>query len=88
IQEEVAGACEMLGLDPLYVANEGLFVAFVASEIAARCIELIQKWEHGSEAAIIGKVVKDHPEKVVLNSSIGGRRVLANASGELLPRIC
>lgn len=88
IQEEVAGACEMLGLDPLYVANEGLFVAFVASEKAAGCIEFIQKWEHGSEAAIIGKVVMDHPGKVVLNSSIGGRRVLANASGELLPRIC
>ena len=88
IQEEVAGACEMLGLDPLYVANEGLFVAFVASEKAAGCIEFIQKWEHGSEAAIIGKVVMDHPGKVVLNSSIGGRRVLAKASGELLPRIC
>ncbi|NBC03337.1 MAG: hydrogenase expression/formation protein HypE [Bacteroidetes bacterium] len=88
VEDEVAGACEMLGLDPLYVANEGLFVAIVDAEIADECLDLLQKWEHGSSAAIIGEVTEDHPNKVVLHSSIGGRRVLAQASGELLPRIC
>ncbi len=88
VEDEVAGACEMLGLDPLYVANEGLFVAIVEAEIAKDCMDLLQKWEHGSNAALIGEVTEDHPFKVVLHSSIGGRRVLAQASGELLPRIC
>jgi len=88
IQEEVAGACEMLGLDPLYVANEGLFLAIVEGDKAVECLELIQQWEHGSEAAIIGKIVDEHKGKVVMQSRIGGRRVIPNASGELLPRIC
>ncbi|MDZ7717437.1 MAG: hydrogenase expression/formation protein HypE [Balneolaceae bacterium] len=88
VEDEVAGACEMLGLDPLYVANEGLFVAIVDAEIAEECIELIRKWEYGSSAVAIGKVTEDHPGKVVLHSAIGGRRVLAQATGELLPRIC
>ena len=88
IEEEVAGACEMLGLDPLYVANEGLFIAIVESDKADECMQLIQKWEHGTHAAIIGKIVDDHQGKVVMQSRIGGRRVIPNASGELLPRIC
>lgn len=88
VEDEVAGACEMLGLDPLYVANEGLFVAIVDAEIAKECVDVIQKWEHGSSAAMIGEITEDHPVKVVMHSSIGGRRVLAHASGELLPRIC
>lgn len=88
VEDEVAGACEMLGLDPLYVANEGLFVAIVDAEVAKECLNLIHNWEHGSSAAMIGEVTEDHPLKVVMHSSIGGRRVLAQASGELLPRIC
>lgn len=88
IEEEVAGACEMLGLDPLYVANEGLFLAIVEGDKAAECLDLIQKWEHGSDAAIVGKIVDEHQGKVVMQSRIGGRRVIPNASGELLPRIC
>ena len=88
VEDEVAGACEMLGLDPLYVANEGLFVAIVDAEIAEECIERIRKWEYGSSSVAIGKVTEDHPGKVLLHSAIGGRRVLAQATGELLPRIC
>ncbi len=88
VEEEVAGACEMLGLDPLYVANEGLFIAIVEGDKADECMKIIQKWEHGTQAAIIGNIVEDHPGKVVMHSQIGGRRVIPNASGELLPRIC
>ena len=88
VEDEVSGACEMLGLDPLYVANEGLFVAIVDAEIAEECVEFIRKWEYGSNAATIGIVTEDHPFKVVLHSAIGGRRVLSQATGELLPRIC
>ena len=88
IEDEVAGACEMLGLDPLYVANEGLFVAIVDKSKAADCLNLIHKQEPGSKAIQIGEVTMEHPGKVVLNSTIGGRRVLAKATGELLPRIC
>lgn len=88
VEDEVAGACEMLGLDPLYVANEGLFVAIVERTKAAKCLKLIHDLEPGSKAAQIGEVTEEHAGKVVLKSSIGGRRVLAKATGELLPRIC
>ena len=88
IEDEVAGACEMLGLDPLYVANEGLFVAIVDGAKAMDCLNLIHKLEPGSMATQIGEITVEHPGKVVLKSTIGGRRVLAKATGELLPRIC
>ena len=88
IDDEVDGACEMLGLDPLYVANEGLFIAVVDSSCADQCLEAIKKWEFGEQASIIGTVTDEHTRQVVLNSQIGGRRVLPQASGELLPRIC
>ncbi len=88
IEDEVGGACEMLGLDPLFVANEGLFVAVVESDQAGHCLQIIQEWEHGKNAAIIGAITEEHARNVVLNSTIGGRRVLPQTSGELLPRIC
>ncbi len=88
IEDEVAGACEMLGLDPLYVANEGLFVAIVDRAKSKDCLDLIHKLEPGSMATQIGEITMEHPGKVVLKSTIGGRRVLAKATGELLPRIC
>ncbi|MEM7655679.1 MAG: hydrogenase expression/formation protein HypE [Bacteroidota bacterium] len=85
---QVAGACEMLGLDPLYVANEGIFLAWVAAEQAEACLAALRQLPHGEEAAIIGQMVSDHPGKVLLNSSIGGRRVVNKIIGEQLPRIC
>jgi len=88
MDEQVAGACEMLGLDPLYVANEGVFIAMVAPEIADEALALLKTLEYGENAAIIGEVVDDHPGKVIIRSRIGGSRVVHMAVGEQLPRIC
>jgi hydrogenase expression/formation protein HypE len=88
VEEEVHGACEMLGLDPLYVANEGLFVSVVEASVADAFISYLKNWEHGCMAAVIGEVVPEHPKQVVLNSNIGGRRVVNMLAGEQLPRIC
>lgn len=88
ILEEVEGACELLGLDPLYVANEGVFTAVVEPGIAESFVEILRKQEHGVQAQIIGEVVEAHPRQVVLHSEIGGRRVVNMLTGEQLPRIC
>ena len=88
ILDEVAGACELLGLDPLYVANEGVFLAIVAADSANRFTGMLQTLDYGGSAAIIGEVTTQHPGQVVLTSSIGGRRVVSMLVGEQLPRIC
>jgi hydrogenase expression/formation protein HypE len=88
IAAQVEGACEMLGLDPLYVANEGVFIAIVENETAEKIISMIQSEEHGKEAAIIGYINNDTRGKVLLKSNIGGRRVINYLTGEQLPRIC
>lgn len=88
VGEEVAGACELLGLDPLYVANEGIFIAAVAPEIAPAFLNALRNLESGPGAALIGEAVESHPGQVVLHSRIGGRRVVNRLVGEQLPRIC
>ncbi len=88
VEEEVAGACEMLGLDPLYVANEGLFVAVVSPVAADPLLQRLRQWEHGVMANIVGEVTTDHIKQVVMKSNIGGRRVVNMLAGEQLPRIC
>jgi len=88
VEEEVEGACEMLGLDPLYVANEGLFVAVVDNSIAEVFLQRIKEWEHGTMASMVGQVRTDHPKQVLMKSNIGGRRVVNMLAGEQLPRIC
>jgi hydrogenase expression/formation protein HypE len=88
IWEEVRGACEILGLDPLYVANEGKCLALVAPEAADAVLAAIRSHPLGQEAAIIGSVVAEHPGRVFLRSRIGGMRVVDMLSGEQLPRIC
>ena len=88
IRDAVLGACEMLGLDPLYVANEGKLIAIVERSVAERALAALRGHPLGAEAAIIGEVVADHPGKVVMKSRIGGTRVVAMMSGEQLPRIC
>lgn len=88
VDTRVDNVCEMLGLDPLYVANEGVFAAFVDPGIAEAFVEKLRSLEHGTDAVIIGEVVESHPGKVVLHSAIGGKRVVNMAVGEQLPRIC
>lgn len=88
IDDQVASACELLGLDPIYVANEGLFVAFVKETIAEDFIKCLKEDINGSNATIIGTVTKDHPNQVIMESAIGGKRVVSMLPGEQLPRIC
>jgi hydrogenase expression/formation protein HypE len=88
VDTRVDNVCEMLGLDPLYVANEGVFAAFVEPSIADAFVDKLKTLEHGAKAVIIGEVVEAHPGKVVLHSAIGGKRVVNMAVGEQLPRIC
>ena len=88
IGEEVKGACEILGLDPLYVANEGKLVAFVDPDAADRVLAAMQRHPLGKAAAVIGEVVADHTGTVVMKTRIGSRRVVDMLSGEQLPRIC
>jgi hydrogenase expression/formation protein HypE len=88
VDEQVEGACEMLGLDPLYVANEGIFLAVVKKEIADEFLKQLLPDLNGANAAIIGDVTTQHPGKVILKSRIGGSRVVNYLTGEQLPRIC
>lgn len=88
VEGMVEGACEMLGLDPLYVANEGIFLAVVSKDQAHDVVEELRKFEEGKFATIIGNVTSEHPGKVILKSSIGGRRVVNMLPGDQLPRIC
>ncbi len=88
IDEQVDGACEMLGLDPLYVANEGLFMAVVNKEIADDFLAVLKLDSNGINAAIIGNVTAENPGKVILKSRIGGKRIVNYLTGEQLPRIC
>ncbi|MDP2089763.1 MAG: hydrogenase expression/formation protein HypE [Flavobacteriaceae bacterium] len=88
IEKQVAAACEILGLDPLYVANEGVFIAIVDAEIEQEIIQLMQLDENGRNAISIGEMVSAHPNKVVLHSIIGGKRIVSPLVGEQLPRIC
>ena len=88
LRPEVNAACEMLGLDPFYVANEGKLVAIVAAKEAEAVLEAMHGHEYGKDAVIIGKVVEAHPGLVTAKTSIGGMRVVDVPAGELLPRIC
>ncbi len=88
IGDEVRGACEILGLDPLYVANEGKCLVVVAPEVAENVLAAMRSHPLGQEAAIIGEVVDDHPGHVFMRSRVGGMRVVDMLSGEQLPRIC
>ncbi len=88
MRPEVHAACEMLGLDPLYVANEGKLIAVVPPDEAAGVLETMRQHPLGKNAADIGQVVNDHAGLVILKSLIGGERVVSMLAGEQLPRIC
>ena len=88
VRPEVHAACEMLGLDPLYVANEGKLVAVVPPEDADRLLEVMRAHPLGKDAAVVGRIVADHPGLVTLRSVVGGERVVSLLAGEQLPRIC
>lgn len=84
----VAAACEMLGLDPLYVANEGMLVALVAGDHAAAVVATLRGHPLGRDATVVGRVVQQHPAMVIIRSRIGGSRVVDMLPGDQLPRIC
>jgi hydrogenase expression/formation protein HypE len=88
VLDGVRGACEILGIDYLYAANEGKLVAVVPAGIAGDVLSAMRDHPLGAEAVLIGKVVGDHPGRVVMNTPIGGTRILDMMSGEQLPRIC
>lgn len=88
VRSEVMAACEMLGLDPLFIANEGKLVAFVPEAHAEAVLGVMRSHPYGKDATIIGRVVADHPGMVLAKTPIGGTRVVDLPAGELLPRIC
>ena len=88
VDKAVAAACELLGFDPLYIANEGKLVAVVAPEDAKDVLNKIKQDKYGADAMIIGEVVPEHPGKVVMKTALGASRIVDIPVGELLPRIC
>jgi hydrogenase expression/formation protein HypE len=88
VKEGVKGACEILGYDPLYLANEGKMVAVISPEAAEKAVDTLRSDGLGREAVIIGEVTAEHPGKVVLHTTLGGRRLVDRLTGDMLPRIC
>jgi hydrogenase expression/formation protein HypE len=88
VREEVRGACEMLGLDPLYVANEGKLIAIVAAEEAEALLDAARRHPLGTNAQLIGTVTEKHPGLVTLRTPLGTMRIVDMLSGDQLPRIC
>jgi len=88
VQETVQSACEILGLDPLYVANEGRFAVFVPAAQAVATLDVLKKVEVSQGSVVVGRVEESPGRTVVLQSRIGGNRVVDMLSGEQLPRIC
>ena len=88
IRDEVRGACEILGLDPLYVANEGKLVAVVPANQSERALTALRSHPLGKNAAIVGTVASTRPRVVTMRTALGSERVVAMLAGEQLPRIC
>ena len=88
VAANVASACDILGLDPLYSANEGKLIAVVTADRAEEALKILKKHRYGLNAAIIGEVTDRYAGKVVLKTPIGGNRILSKLSGAQLPRIC
>ena len=88
VKPEVAGACELLGFDPLYLANEGKLLAFVSPDCADAVLKVMRSDPCGTDADVVGEVVTDYPGKVFMKTRIGGKRIVDMLAGEQLPRIC
>ncbi|MCF6235097.1 MAG: hydrogenase expression/formation protein HypE [Gammaproteobacteria bacterium] len=88
VRDETQGACELLGLDPLYIANEGKLVCICPKESAKNLLNIMQQHPLGKDAVIIGQVVEDRQQLVVMKTTFGGQRVVDWLAGEQLPRIC
>ena len=88
VKDEVSGICELLGFDPLYIANEGKLLAFIKADSADEVLKIMRKDEFGKDACIIGEVISDNPGSVFMQTSIGGTRIVEMLTGEQLPRIC
>jgi hydrogenase expression/formation protein HypE len=84
----VKAMCELLGFDPLHIANEGKALIVASEKDGSKILEILKNNELGRKSAIIGRVVADHPGKVVLKNETGGRRIVDSLSGDQLPRIC
>ncbi len=88
VHQSVSAACEMLGFDPLYVANEGKLVAMVSPAHAEEILKAMKRNRYGSESVIIGEVVSGHAGRVTMKTLLGASRIVDMLTGELLPRIC
>ena len=88
VRPQVRAACDMLGLEPLYCANEGKLLAVVAREDAEKVLTAMRQTEAGRDAAVIGRVTAERPGKLVMRTIPGGRRILQKLAGAQLPRIC
>jgi hydrogenase expression/formation protein HypE len=88
VREQVNGLCEIYGFNPLYLANEGKVLMIVAPESAELAIKMMQRYDTGKEARMIGTITSDNPGKVLMKSVIGGTRIIDRLAGEQLPRIC
>jgi len=88
VRQDVAGACEMLGFDPLYLANEGRYIAFVGADQVDQALQLMRLESVSADAAVIGTVTDQHRGRVLMKSKLGTTRIIDMLSGEQLPRIC
>ncbi|MEI6123687.1 MAG: hydrogenase expression/formation protein HypE [Bacteroidota bacterium] len=88
VSESVLGLCEVFGFDPLYIANEGKLLMVVAPEDTEKVLEALHQDTLGTNACVIGKIISENPRRVILNTQIGGKRIIDMLTGEQLPRIC
>ena len=88
VRAAVAGACELLGLDPLYIANEGKMLAVVPAEDAETAVAAMRSCESGADACVVGNVTEEHPGLVLVRTGFGGTRIVDMLVGDPLPRIC
>lgn len=88
VRDDVRGACELLGIDPLHVANEGKLIAIVPAQEASKALEVMRRFDEGRQAVSVGSVTADHAGMVVMRTAFGSRRIIDLPLGEQLPRIC